>query len=137
MGTNYYWTSKPCANPCEHCEGGERLHIGKSSGGWCFALHVIPEQGINSLSDWEERFWQPGSQITGGGSTLSAEEMVRTITDRSWIRKTVPFGYTDWDDFHAKNYSVFGPNGLVRCRLSPLCVGHGDGTWDLIPGEFS
>ena len=47
MGTNYYLHKKP---PCEAC-GHEPapLHIGKSSGGWCFSLHVIPEIALTGV----------------------------------------------------------------------------------------
>lgn len=38
MGTNYYLHSQ---DPCEHCgRSYPELHIGKSSAGWVFALHV-------------------------------------------------------------------------------------------------
>jgi hypothetical protein len=40
MGTNYYLVNK---------ETDERLHIGKSSGGWCFALRVHHDRHIDSL----------------------------------------------------------------------------------------
>ena len=52
MGTNYYLTED-----CECCgRAFPDLHIGKSSGGWCFSLHVIPSEGLNSLDEWESRF---------------------------------------------------------------------------------
>jgi len=48
MGTNYYLVKneRPPCPCCERTYVQERLHIGKSSGGWCFALHVIPEMGM-------------------------------------------------------------------------------------------
>lgn len=60
MGTNYYLKPKPC-ECCGRTDEG--LHIGKSSAGWCFSLHVIPEEGINGLDDWKSRFDEPGVQI--------------------------------------------------------------------------
>ena len=42
MGTNYY-LHRPRTNECEHCGRADEappLHIGKSSSGWCFSLHV-------------------------------------------------------------------------------------------------
>ena len=38
MGTNYYWQE---SEPCAACgRGYEQVHVGKSSAGWCFSLHV-------------------------------------------------------------------------------------------------
>lgn len=37
MGTNYYAVKEPCTS-CNR--EFPQLHIGKYSGGWCFALHV-------------------------------------------------------------------------------------------------
>ena len=76
MGTNYYWSEEACQSPCKHCRGGDRLHIWKSSGGWCFSLHVIPYEGINTLDDWKAKFALPGSEIVDEyGTRLTAEEM--------------------------------------------------------------
>lgn len=61
MGTNYYLEPKP---PCQCCgRPFEQLHIGKSSAGWCFALHVIPERGIKDLDDWVRIWSQPEARI--------------------------------------------------------------------------
>lgn len=58
MGTNYYWIKEDTT--CPHCGRRDhdevRIHIGKSSCGWCFSLHVDPSIGIRSLDDWIERF---------------------------------------------------------------------------------
>jgi len=141
MGTNYYWTEDPCQSPCKHCDGGERLHIGKSSWGWCFSLHVIPYDGINSLNDWKAKFAVPGSRITNEyGEVLSAEEMVRTITERHSHKDedVKPYGYSSWEQFHRDNGSRPGPNGCLRHKVDGVhCVGNGEGTWDYITGEFS
>lgn len=49
MGTNYYMR----VDCCDKCgRGSENIHIGKSSMGWPFAVHIIPEEGINSWGDW-------------------------------------------------------------------------------------
>jgi len=38
LGTNYYWQE---SEPCAACgRGYEQVHVGKSSAGWCFSLHV-------------------------------------------------------------------------------------------------
>lgn len=113
MGTNYYLHKEPACESCgrEH----EPLHIGKSSLGWCFSLHVIPEKGINTLEDWRE-LWKSGTAyiLDEYDERVPIEEMEKIITQRSH------------------------PIGLYRHPLDGRhCLGHGDGTWDYIAGEFS
>lgn len=114
MDTNYYWHSQPDCDCCGRPHAP--LHIGKSSGGWAFALHVIPEQGIHSLDDWRARWAMPGSFIRDDhGELVSVKEMERTITERTWRGQPVL-------------------HNLVDHRH---CIERGPGTWDLITGEFS
>ena len=129
MGTNYYIldNSEKC-NQCGH--GEKRIHIGKSSDGWCFALHVFPPE-INDLQDWIEIF-KKNQIIDEYGSNISIENMIETITLRSVEKRNLD------KDFHRYNFSQDGPNGLVRSIRDPaFCIGHGDGTWDLMVGDFS
>jgi len=133
MGTNYYLEPKP---PCPYCgRHYDQIHIGKSSAGWCFSLHIIPEKGINNLDDWIKLWTIKGSVITDEyGDTISPKEMLDIITNRSWLipskRKWTAIDYE-------VNNAMPGPNGLVRSKLDTHCIGHGDGTWDLVVGEFS
>jgi hypothetical protein len=130
MGTNYYCKIK-----------GEEKHIGKSSGGWVFALHVYPDEGILNLSDWlPDLSVEPIEDEYG--TPISYDEMVKIITERKWNK---PFDGRDWklgsykneSDFHQKNYSLRGPNNLLRHRIGSYCIGHGKGTWDCMVGDFS
>lgn len=141
MGTNYYLHQK---QDCECCgRAYEPLHIGKSSGGWCFSLHTMPEDGINDLDDWRRLWNEPGAFIRDEyGARISLEDMEQTITQRKWKKewedgKWWSFGYTSEADFHMKNYSERGPEGLLRHALGRHCLKHGEGTWDCIPGDFS
>ena len=111
MGTNYYLHTR---QPCECCgRPYERIHIGKSSGGWCFALRVMPEENINDLEDWKKLWWQQGAWIEDEyGAKVSVITMEKVITDR-------------------------GPNGLFRHPIGDGCLKHGEGTWDCIDWEFS
>jgi hypothetical protein len=128
MGTNFYAE----VNHCDHCGRFEELHIGKSSAGWCFSLHVIPEENLNSLEDWKELLSKPSTKIRDEyGSPIPLDELLNRITNRSW--KNIVHD----DIFMRQNHAVDGPNGLLRHQVGPYCVGHGEGTWDLIPGEFS
>lgn len=141
MGTNYYSVHRDVdldkfdGWDLRYDEEGRCLHIGKSSGGWCFSLHVIPERGINSLRDWIEVFIDPERVIINEyREEIGLEEMMRVITQRSR-----PPG-NEWDQATLdRNCAEPGPNNLVRHRMDQdlNCVGHGEGTWDLITGCFS
>ncbi len=116
MGMNYYWYREPV---CEYCGRDDKpLHIGKSSWGWCFSLHIIPDEGINTLDDWREKWQQEGTYILDeAGTPITVKKMEQCITERKqgqWTR--------------------YAP---LRHELDYRhCVGHGEGTWDYITGEF-
>lgn len=137
MGTNYYLHK----NVCSHCNrGDEPIHIGKSSAGWCFSLHVILGE-IESLEEWKKEF-EKGQIRDEYGADVTVEEMLKTITerqcDKDWNRNWGNSGgYADEADFHRNNESERGPRGLLRHRIGRYCVAHGEGTYDLITGEFS
>lgn len=116
----------------------DRLHIGKSSGGWCFALHVTDT--IHSLDDWKVK-WVEGVIRDEYEREYTQNEMLRIITVRSRpepvrISPLDPF-YKNVDHFLARNHAELGPHNLLRHKIGSNCRGHGDGTWDLIEGEFS
>jgi hypothetical protein len=74
------------------------------------------------------------------GRVLTVTEMMDEITVRSWDRKmTYPNQtYVSEAEFHRQNHSEPGPNGLVRHQIDRKhCIAHGEGTWDLIVGDFS
>lgn len=151
MGTNYYWHK----NVCEHCGRPEAVvHIGKSSLGWCFSLHVYPYQNydspvpnedfvVESFEDWEKFFVEPNSAIIDEyGVILEPKEMIGIITNRygsrDWEKRgEPPFLCASWTQFFDQNHAIPGPNGLVRHKDGRHCIGHGEGTWDLIVGDFS
>jgi hypothetical protein len=140
MSTNYYWTKR--SNHCDKCgrEDVKERMIGKSSMGWCFLLRVYPDEGINDLDDWIPLFEGDGIIIKDEyKKTISKEEMMRIITARAWhgTRNTKPMNYDSWEEFHERNQSVDGPNGLLRSRIGDFCIKHGVGTWDCIAADFS
>jgi len=141
MGTNFYWTKK--TDVCPHCgrsDNTKELHIGKSSAGWCFSLHVKhpawTECSDDSLPldlfEWKELFADPEAVITNEyGEVITQEKMIECITNRSF-----PSAPTAAHFVH--NGGVPGPHNLIRHKLSPdRCIAHGKGTWDLIVGYFS
>jgi hypothetical protein len=139
MGTNYYLK-----------EASGKKHIGKSSGGWCFALHIIPEENIHDLSDWENRWSKKGTRIEDEyGRRISQKEMCGIIKNRQWgngesfssrFKPGIGFDnrYQTEAAFHRDNHSFAGENGLLRHHVDGLyCVKNGEGTWDCMPGVFS
>ena len=137
MGTNYYWHEKPSCSECKR--PFEPLHIGKSSAGWCFGLHVyLLDDGMESIPDlaaWQKLWARPGSEIRDEYSReVSAAEILDVITNRAREKKWSPD-----DAWYRDNYAVPGPGNLARHAIDGrhCCIGHGEGTWDLMVGEFS
>lgn len=89
MGTNYYW-EQPAGEQCPTCghiDDTVRLHIGKSSAGWVFLLHVIPEQNLNTLGDWKTLWETTAGQIRDEfGEAISVTDMIKEILERSYPR---------------------------------------------------
>jgi hypothetical protein len=126
------------------------MHIGKSSSGWCFALHVYPTKGIIDLKDWQT-IWSGGHIVSEYGDRLSYDDMMDCITKRKSERAVddnyitmlndCPLGrvrkYASVAEYYEANEAEPGPNNLMRHRLSDRCILHGEGTWDCIIGEFS
>jgi len=132
MGTNYYWNETP---DCPHCHrAGERKHIGKSSAGWVFALHVYPDEGINDIDDWAERFWKSPKITDEYGATVTPGEMLAVIMIRGRENGQYPKDF-DWQ----ANGAMRGPNGLIRAQTGQAyrTIRHGAGTWDCHEGDFS
>ena len=156
MGCNYYLHR----NVCPTCDTppGEPLHIGKSSAGWCFALRVDrsdpdpwddePVEEIKTFDDWVRLFNESDSVIKDEyDRVVSVEDMISIISRREFHTDSSRFDepydasrgpYTSWADFHSKNGSKPGPNGLLRQRVDGRhCIANGEGTWDYVVGEFS
>lgn len=130
MGTNYYVTDKN--DLVDRLRGKEEtyLHIGKSSGGWCFSLRVHKEHNLRSLTDWY-RYLRRGSKVITDeyDRVVTLRELLSIITERSWKRDpTLPRRMGPFEEL--------GPNGLSR-HMEDSRTTHGPGTWDLIDSDFS
>ena len=136
MGTNYYIEF----DVCEKCgRAKDSYHIGKSSAGWCFSLHVDSYAGVMNLGDMREK-WKGQIIKDENGSVHSEKGMLDIILNRGSDKpfESKPISYKSWDQFHSQNYSEFGPKNLLRHRIDNThCIGHGEGTYDYITGEFS
>lgn len=133
MGTNFYLEEKPRCPTCGSKPEG-RIHIGKSSGGWVFALNTHPDLGINDLPDWIDRWEKEGASIWNEyGEYLTPKEMLYVIMVRFWKRDEVHS-----PQFFANNGALQGPFNLLRSRIDGVrVIGHGAGTYDLHRGDFS
>lgn len=128
MGTNYYLKTAAC-ECCGLHDERNTMHIGKSSYGWCFSLHVgkwlndledSPE--AHSLKDWQELWSREGWVIVNEyKEPITPEDILRIITMRGG-----EYGYSQ-DGMDVEHHKVDGRH----------CIGHGEGTWDYITGEFS
>jgi len=183
MGTNYYLTNTYC-KCCErvkeeNSDAGDldlerlietpnvKLHIGKSSGGWCFSLHVIPELGLNTYDDWMALIDRSKTSlkyewtiVNEYRTEISKSELHKIITQRVGIfdgnkhrelnefekcHRDRYFPNLSDEQYHRRSvgYPIEVPiiwykDSLIRHYFDGVhCVGHGEGSWDYITGEFS
>jgi hypothetical protein len=115
------------------------LHIGKASAGWCFALHVHPEHGINTLADWQEIWRRPNVTITDEyGHAVEPGMMLDEVIARSWSGHRVKLPYRDEAAWFRVNQAAPGPNGLARAvHNAALPPDPARDTYDLVTGDFS
>lgn len=143
MSTNYYLHEgeQPC-KCCGHSSDREPTHIGRSSYGWCFALHVMPEIGIHNLDDWI-------NLINNGVYTImdeyyeivSVDTLLEIILGRRaghWCAETLPTNPDPRDTYPI----LYHPNHPTLRRHivdGDFCIAHGpnDATYDCIIGIFS
>jgi hypothetical protein len=142
MGTNYFLTFNGTMMDRLVENSVKELHIGKSSMGWCFGLHVIPELGLNSLRDWYRVLSKKQNVITNEyREVISIASMLAIITERRSNFKAPEIktasDQQDLDRYLHANHAALGPNGLLRHKRDSLCIGHGTGPWDLMNGDYS
>ena len=144
MGTNYYAVVGQQETICPHFDRPghieeTRWHIGKSSFGWCFSLHVGSSEEPHiprTLEAWKDVFARCIRIEDEYGREYTPAEIERVVTER---RSPDALEGTERDpEWLRMNHAVPGPNGLARHYIDHYhCVGHGDGTYDLITGVFS
>jgi len=137
MGTNYYLVDR--TDECKCCgHGVAKHHIGKSSGGWCFSMHVgyrviHPLTRIETeIKDFEslKPFLSLLEIRDEYGEVISEKEILSIIQDR-WTDKSPPRHSI------CEGAEVTSDN-LLRMKIDGrYCVGHGEGTWTYHAGEFS
>ena len=137
MGTNYYlYIGRKRTNP---------IHIGKSSYGWRFNLHYIPNLCEN-IDDWMLMLSRPGRHIENEyGGIIRLNEMVEVIFRRGCRYPNHPYCtgtdhfdpsaydiYTDWDPYNRLCRYNIRTGNVSGCVQSLPYV-----TYDMTKGEYS
>lgn len=141
MGTNYYLVTKkrPEIERKIFHMLSDGIHIGKSSYGWCFSLHVYPEHGINNLTDWEALIESSKGNIYNEYSdSIDKHDFIYDIIyNRKWAGTIRNPDDIQNQKFLDMNNAQEGPNNLLRSKIDNIhCIGHGYGTYDYIIGDF-
>lgn len=134
MGTNYYLKSD------EPFDGlgfdTTTIHLGKSSSGWHFSLHVYPKQGISNWNNWMVLLLVA---IEGDGAFIENEygEKISFASFYDTVVNRKGRGTEDCTEaFLKSNYTERGYAGLLRhALLKGYCIGHSEGTYDYLIGE--
>jgi len=110
----------------------KELHIGKSSWGWCFSLHYIPSLKLTSWEEWK-KFLEDKEIYNEDEEIVSLEYLEAQVTERQGSYKR----NEEYKEAIKSNKAARGPNRLLRHVIDgKLCVGHGDGTYDLLIDWF-
>jgi hypothetical protein len=83
-----YLTNEDVFDGREYCTDWpyvQQIHVGKSSGGWAFSLHVLPNLGITDLEDWAELL-NYGVLRDEYGACKGPENFIKSIKQRRWHR---------------------------------------------------
>ncbi|MGQ4893385.1 MAG: hypothetical protein ACP6IQ_02030 [Candidatus Njordarchaeia archaeon] len=149
MGTNYYLRYH-----CKECGHTKSLHIGKSSCGWTFGLHVYPEKDLLDL----RQIWKfIKSEVNKGaiieneyGEKVFLEEMLKIIrdrerpddyklTDEKIKDSSAYYPYKNLKEFLEANHAIWDDEyNLLRRKVDGIhCIGNGNGPYDYIVGNFS
>ena len=148
MGTNYYMVKGDHPpeghydhplNPLLKYGTGRppMIHIGKSSGGWCFSLHVYPDFGVHTLADWKHfaaRLVGEGWRVDDEyGTEHTLDDLWRVVEREGWEKKDELCRVAERVGWEQKM-----GRALTRHEVdSTYCIGHGEGLYDYIVGEFS
>ena len=142
MGTNYYLVKGDWPEPLvpraplavdiaaiAELARPATIHIGKSSYGWAFSLHVYPEVGIRTWDKMAELItllerdgWRIEDEyrgripVVGNGHDVTIWDIIKRSGGR-------------WKPAHSE-YSRHTVDGRH-------CIGHGEGLWDYCVGDFS
>lgn len=99
MGTNYY----QLIDRCEHCgRARENRHIGKSSAGWTFSFHAIPEDNVNSYQDWLREFAISPWIQDEYGDLITVEDFKKMVE----AKRESPYNHTTYCEQHHPEHAA-------------------------------
>ena len=141
MGTNYYIRQKECQH-CHHRP--DDIHIGKSSAGWVFALHVDDQfkcldDYINYVKDNDLKIhneYDEEIDVDSFKSICLDRGMSITIEQSTNCHNHLYKTTLTVQQYLDRNHAVEGPRNLLRSKIDGHCIGY-DGDIDLIQSDFS
>lgn len=142
MGTNYYLHKGE--QPCKCCgisTDRNPKHIGRSSYGWNFALHVLPEIDINTFADWIQLIGSNQYTIMDEyDEIISLDQLKEIVLNRGtdqWCPQTLP--PIDRRSTYPIRYHPKYATLRQHIIDGDFCIAHGpdDATYDCIIGIFS
>jgi len=151
MGTNHYLVYPEQVDVECRCCGHvktehKKLHLGKSSCGWVYSLHIYPHDKDFPISSLDDMLSKISDVVEKGGwieneyeEKLTKDEWLKIVKDCSHpipIEEREKIAGSKWQ-YHARYKNPHGPNNLYRHHIDGFCIGYGEGTWDLFVGDFS
>jgi hypothetical protein len=97
VGTNYYWTGHT-SPPCP-------IHIGKSSIGWVFGFHAIPDRGLVSWAAWRAALEGGGVIRDEYGEVIPLERFVQIVTAKAGLARRSLSRSREGYDMHEGTFS--------------------------------
>lgn len=124
MGTNYYIEHR--CESCGHCREEDKIHIGKSSSGWAFAL---AKDSFCDFEDLLKTLWNNRKNIYNEyGGKVKYHEVLSAILCRDKFR--TPSG-----ELLRQNDATIDSNKVGK--LVQEVVGEGEHHYFWVDGEFS
>lgn len=149
MSINYYLVkSVQRSQPAATQNQLMRLHIGLDSAGWNFALHAYPDKGISTWADWLDVFEQNSDLqiIDEYGLPVPVSEFIDIVTKRQPLSSPFSKEFLKRNQCTVSEYGLASAyldleaiSSLATCpaqRVTTGCISHGEGTWEMLIGDF-
>jgi hypothetical protein len=123
MGMNYYFV-----------EGEKRLHIGKSSSGWYFLMHIYPH--IPNWDAWQNYIIQhrKGRIVCESGNECSLDQLTEQVEERKGDDADI-LTLTLMDQMEKEQIEMDPQTHLFRTH-SNIYTQKREGTWEYVNYDF-